>query len=376
MHTLIVQNANFSQSDSSSSTLTAREIIVIFLINLIFYWLGYLLFNWTSRVDDGIGISILPQQGWSSLQFVLAPIGATISSTIYLILRILKKSGKILIGLLVLSMPALMPALAVISLFMLTLEPSCRGECAFVRLYLSVILFLFAVGVYISIAITSFVVYAVFKFSHGYKILISISLLVLVLPILYTSYVNASFKNRIIDKNIQSSFISLQKEEISEKEYQAVMKLSRCCKALGVNQNGTVILADLGSGKFLLQGPVGRGHAQQTRNVDVFVEDKNGLINISKGVDVTAFITRPREGSGSRPIFLSTSSNMVAFFEEFRDRGDFIIAKLDGGGVYIDESFCPWSSRRCDVDWGINGFLYLTVTNIDYGEFYYKVTPP
>lgn len=376
MHTKMMDNVIPSENNPSiekNKISFLKEIIVSFLVNFIFYWVGYIWFNWTFRIGDASGISILPQQGSNSIQFFLAPIGAIFSSIIFLIYRSLKKSGRSMAGFVILGIPAFL----IVTLFAILFFFSCSGECGLGAGILFAVLFFFTIGVYTSIALTRLALSIVYKYSFGYATLVILFFVVLIVPIFYSFYVNTSFKSKVMDKNISINYVSLQKDKITEEEYQRIGKLPECCTVLGVEQTGTVILANLGTDEFLLQGPVirsGEYYGEKKDQTSLLVKSKEGIMNITKGVSFSSFIDLPRKGYGTRPIFLSRNNGMVAFFQEFLDRGDFIVSKLDGGGIYIDNDFCPsWS---CNIEWGSDGFIYLIQKDSYRSKSFYKVTPP
>lgn len=356
---------------SQRKSLNLKEIVAVFLSAFIFYWIGYLYFNWTFRIGSGSGISISPQEG-NPGQFLLVPIAAAISVGIILMSRSLRYSGRGKWAIVVLAIPAFLLFLMIASL----LFSSCTGECGLGAAIIVGVGVMIVIGIYISVLITNIITYLVNKYKSSFIVLVVLSILIFVIPIIYSFSVEVSFKNKITEKEIPINKITLQKTQISEIEYNVVNKLEECCEVLEKRPDGTTVIAKLGPNRFLLQGPVEKYtqiNGQPGDRASLLIQNGGRILNIGKGVNFSAFSGLSRIGWGTRPIFLSVSKDLVAFFQEYLDGGDFIISKLNGGGIYVDDNFCPWS---CKVEWGKDGFIYLTVSQQDRSKMYYKVTPP
>ncbi|MEK7549194.1 MAG: hypothetical protein AAB496_01765 [Patescibacteria group bacterium] len=350
-----------------------KDVFASLLSITIFYWMVYLFFNWAFRIGDGSGISILPQQGSNSHQFLLVPIGVFLSFGLVSLVRKLVHSGKKLLAIISL----LIPVLFTIFAFVLFIIFPCEGQfCGFGFAIFIMVVLMLAAGAYISLVITTISIYFVRKYKYGFTTLIILFIFLLVMPTAYAFFTTLSFNNKISDKEAPIYRVTLQKIQINKQDYDSVDKLKHCCTVLEVKQAGTVVMARLSASELLLQGPVSRSqdsYSQTVYKTSLLVENDKKIIDVGKGVNFSAFSISPSAGSGTRPIFLSIPKRMIAFFEEYRDGGDFIVTRLDGAGIYIDENFCPWS---CSVEWGEDGFIYLTVSQQDQSEVYYKVTPP
>ncbi|MEK7559111.1 MAG: hypothetical protein AAB521_02290 [Patescibacteria group bacterium] len=366
-----------SQTDSITNPKdSVKDILASFLSITIFYWIVYLFFNWAFRIGDGSGISILPQQGSNSQQFLLAPIGALLSLGLVSLARKLMHSGKKSLAIISLLSPVMLAIFA----FVWAIIFPCEGElCGLGAGILIMVVLVLAAGVYICLLITTVSIFFIRKYKYGLVTLIILFFLLLLTPIIYSFLVEASFKSKISEKISQVSRVSLQKVEISKEEYDGISKLEPCCRVLETKQTGVVVLTKLSQDELLLQGPVASSkdpYGQTIYKASLLVENDNKIIDIGKGANFSAFSILPRAGSGSRPIFLSIPKRMVAFFQEYVDAGDFIISKLDGTGIYIDSNFCSWD---CTVAWSRDGFIYLSdphQNGPEYNYKYYKVTPP
>lgn|GEM_PF-3887865 len=352
-----------------------KDLIGAFLVIFLFYWVAYLVINWSFRASDGAGISVAPDPQNPS-QFLLLAFGFIATIFIYLGNDWFTRSNRRKSAKVLLTIPLVLLVVSFALLSAITPSEDALGPAILLSL-----LFLLVLATYASFFLAKLTNRLLKKYSFIFPALVFLSVLSLVVPFVLSASVQNDYKSRIIENNnIKITDVTLTKTKITKEDYDRTDKSGRCCTILGKRSSGEIILSDLSDNRQLIQGQITRppsdpGSTELWR-ADLFVEKDSKLTNVTKGLDFQVIAQSSDVGSGTRPVIVSTSSNKLAFFERFLDNGSFFIVNFDGSGAYIDKRFCP---SHCEVLWSKDNYIYLHVEafgTITPEESFWRVTPP
>jgi len=365
-----------ASTPDDSPVINKKEFGTILLLIFDFYWICYLAFNWSFRYQSGSAISVFPEPTNNPSQFLLAPFGAFITFCFVLIYKSLTNANKRVLGKIFLTIPILLLILLIVYMFNFA---HCEGELYGLgyAILLGLVIML-AIGLYTSFFLIKMSLHLVNRYLKGFPILLAVSLIILITPIIFSIALERSFKSKIVDKDVLIKKIHLFKTPISKAEYDSTEKLNNCC-LLKARLSGTAVLSQIDDNRYLVQGHIKRrdeGYRGTVAYADLYVEDKNKAVDITKGTNIKARNANPETGMElENNISISTPKDMVIFLAGGH-HGDAIISKLDGSGTYVDSSLCDHGI--CYVNWGVDGLIYIKNDNTRNNdpEQYWRITPP